>query len=83
MKYSIVIEKRARKFIEKLSISDKERVLKAIYQLPEGDTKPLKGYSQIFRLRVGTYRILYSMDNNRFIIIVIDAGNRGEIYKRY
>ncbi len=37
----------------------------------------------IFRLRVGPYRILYTLDNGKFLIYVIDAGNRGQIYNRY
>ncbi len=44
MNYTIVIEKPAKKFIAKLPKSETERVLKAIYQLPEGyDIKELKG----------------------------------------
>lgn len=44
MKYKIVIEKLAEKFIIKLPKPEKERILKAIYQLPEGnDIKELKG----------------------------------------
>ena len=37
----------------------------------------------LLRLRVGDYRIIYSVDNGKLIVYVIDAGNRGEIYNRY
>ena len=86
MKYTIYIKKRAERFIVKLPRPEKERVLKAIYKLPEGeDIKQLKGKKNkgLFRLRVGDYRIIYSVDNGKLIIYVIDAGNRGEIYNRY
>lgn len=86
MKYQIVIEKPAEKFIVKLPKPEKERVLRAIYALPEGaDIKPLKGKKGkgLYRLRVGDYRIIYSIDNGKLIICVIDAGNRGQIYKTY
>ena len=86
MKYTILIEKFAEKFIVKLPRPEKERVLKAIYQLPEGnDIRELKGKKNkgLFRLRVGDYRIIYTIDNGKLIIHVIDAGNRGDIYKRY
>lgn len=44
MKYTIVIKKIAEKFIVKLPQPEKERVLKAIYQLPGGnDIRELKG----------------------------------------
>lgn len=86
MKYTIVIERLAEKFIVKLPKPEKERILKAIYQLPEGnDIKELKEKKNkgLYRLRVGDYRIIYTVDNGRLIVCVVDAGNRGEIYKRY
>lgn len=84
MTYTIVIEKTAQKFLKRLGKPDKERLLKAINKLPKGDDiKPLKGYDGYYRLRVGSYRIIYTIDNGRFVICIVDAGNRGDIYKRY
>ncbi len=84
MKYRIDIRRKAEKFIRKLPRQDKERVLSAIYRLPEGeDIKKLQGHEGLMRLRVGDYRIIYRVDNGRFIVLVIDAGSRGDIYKRY
>ena len=60
------------------------RIAKAIQLLPNGeDIKKLKGHSDLLRLRVGEYRIIYTVDNGELIIYVVDAGNRGEIYKKY
>ena len=86
MKYTVIIKKLAEKFIVKLPKPEKERVLKAIYELPKGnDIKELKGKKNegLYRLRVGDYRIIYSVDNGKLIVYVVDAGNRGNIYKRY
>jgi mRNA interferase RelE/StbE len=84
LKYRIDIRRKAEKFIRKLPWQDKERVLSAIYRLPEGeDIKKLQGHEGLMRLRVGDYRIIYRMDNGRLIVLVIDAGSRGDIYKRY
>lgn len=80
--YQILIKKRAKKFIDKLPATEKKRVVEAIERLPEGeDIKKLRGYEGILRLRVGTYRIIYEINNDKLIITVIDAGNRGQIYK--
>lgn len=81
--YKIKIEKPAQRFLKRLNKTDKVRLIKAINNLPEGDTKPLQGHKDILRLRVGTYRIIYTKNNDELIICVIDAGNRGDIYKRY
>lgn len=43
----------------------------------------MKGYADLMRLRVGEYHILYTVEQERLVILVIDAGNRGEIYNRY
>lgn len=82
--YQIVIKKKAKKFIDNLPQNEKRRVVAAIEQLPNGDDiKRLKGNDNLLRLRVGSYRIIYTIDNGKLIICVIDAGNRGDIYKRY
>lgn len=84
MKYQIKIEKDAQKFLKKLPHPDETRVLKAIAKLPdEGDRKQFKGHPGFFRLRVGNYRIIYTVDNGQLIVRVVDAGNRGQIYNRY
>lgn len=86
MKYDIIIERLAEKFIMKLSRTEKERLLKEIYKLPNGnDIKQLKGKKSkgFYRLRIGDYRIIYTIDKGKLLIHVIDAGNRGQIYKRY
>ena len=81
--YSIIIKKAAKKFIDKLPANEKKRLVAAIEQLPDGeDIKKLKGHDGLLRLRVGEYRVIYAIDNGRLIIFIIDAGNRGDIYKR-
>ena len=82
--YKIVIERLAEKFIIKLPRPEKERVLRAIAKLPnEGDIRKLKGHDDLLRLRVGEYRVIYTVNHGELIVIVIDADNRGQIYKRY
>ena len=83
MSYQIILKKRAKKFIDKLPQNEKIRIVHAIENLPEGDIKPMQGYADLFRLRVGPYRIIYTIDEGQLIICVIDIGNRGDIYKTY
>lgn len=84
MMYHIILKKPAKKFIDRLPVDEKRRVVDAIEKLPNGeDIKPMKGYSGLLRLRVGEYRIIYSVDNGELTVYVLDAGNRGQIYKRY
>ena len=82
--HKIIIKKMAKKFIDKLPQNEKLRIIKAIQKLPYGeDIKKLKGHDNLLRLRVGSYRIIYSVDNGELTVYVIDVGNRGDIYNKY
>lgn len=82
--YQIIIKKVAKKFIDRLPTNEKRRIVSAIERLPNGeDIKKLKGHDGLLRLRVGEYRIIYTVDHGELIVYVIDTGNRGQVYKRY
>jgi len=50
--------------------------------LPEkGDIKQMKGEAGHFRLRVGDYRLIYRVEHDVLTVVIMDAGNRGQIYK--
>lgn len=81
--YKIFFRKRAKKFIDSLPKNERVRVTRAVMQLPDGeDIKKIKGHEGFYRLRVGDYRILYTVDHGKLTVYVVDAGNRGQIYKR-
>ena len=45
------------------------------------DIKKLIGYSDLFRMRINSYRVIYKVINNKIILIdVIDVNNRRDIY---
>ncbi len=80
----IEFQKSAQKFIAKQPPEQQKRLLKAIKGLPEvGDIKKLQGYKSLYRLRVGDFRVLYRIQNDDEIVIVIieDIDNRGQVYK--
>ena len=82
MQYRIEIDKRAVKFISKQPKPQRERLLRAIYKLPEtGDIKQMQGYINYYRLRVGDYRVIYSVNADVLLVRVVEIGNRGAIYK--
>ncbi|MGL5675416.1 MAG: type II toxin-antitoxin system RelE family toxin [Cellulosilyticaceae bacterium] len=81
MIYKIELSKTALKFLKKQPKNQQIRLFKAIYKLPEGDIKKLTGGVDEYRLRVGDYRIIYKMKNEVLVILVLDIGNRGQIYK--
>lgn len=79
--YKIIFEKEARKFLDKQERSKRIRIYKAIYKLPQGtDIKKLKGCN-LYRLRVGDCRILYTVDDSIRLIDIENIDNRGDVYK--
>jgi len=66
--------------IKKLDQKTKQRVKRAIELLPHGDVKKLVGRSHDYRLRVGGYRVLFSLDEDQ--IIIKDILPRGNAYDR-
>ncbi len=77
----IYYEKKAEKYLNKLSDDWQIRLEKAINAIPDGDIKSLKGYADIYRLRVGDIRVIFrKADENTIYIMLI--GPRGDIYKK-
>lgn len=82
MKYRIELNKKSQKFIKSQQPKQQERLLKAIYKLPDGDVKALSGFKDVYRLRVGDYRVIYELHNDVLLILIVNIGNRGQIYNK-
>ena len=71
--------KQPKAFLDKQAEKHILRIKKAINALPAGDIKKLTGYANMYRLRVGDFRILFEKDDEKYHVIKID--NRGSVYK--
>jgi len=72
--------KRLDKAVQRI-IKEKLELLAQNPQALRNNIKPLKGeYKGLYRLRVGNYRVIYKVDNDQLIILVIRIGHRGNIY---
>ena len=81
VRMNLIIEKYAKRFMERQPMNQRARLLRAIHCLPSGDIKPLKGHDGVFRLRVGDFRIVFHIDETKNEIFIREIGNRGDIYK--
>lgn len=75
---NIKYSKQSKKFISKHDLKTQERIKSAINKILVGDIRPLKGFDNRYRLRVGTYRIIFTLGENEIYILLAD--NRGDIY---
>ena len=83
-RYEIEISRTAERQLRKLPRTDQERIVRAMLALaddpfPRGSRK-LAGYDDVFRVRTGRYRILYSVTEPKLIIVVLKVGHRREVY---
>ncbi len=78
----IKILSKAAKKLKKLPKLDQIAIARKIRSLPSATQEErLKGYEQIFRVRVGDYRIVYKKTAEEIIIIII--GHRKEVYRLF
>jgi len=83
--YEIEISRTAERQLKKLAEEDQLRVVRAVIALagqprPRGSRK-LMGYDDVFRIRVGRFRVLYSVSDARLVILVLKIGHRKDVYR--
>jgi len=83
--YTVIIENKAQKEFLKLSPPHDNSVKKSINALeknarPHG-VKKLSGTKDGYRVRVGDYRILYTINDRKKIITVYRIRHRSEVYR--
>lgn len=84
MVYSITFKKKAIKALTKINEPYYSAIKTAIYNLAE-NPRP-NGYIKLkgrdgYRIRVGTYRIIYDIYDSTLVVDVVNIGSRGDIYE--
>lgn len=85
MNYEIVFKPTAEKSFAKLTKTEQLRIITAIESLafnprPNG-VKKLKSILNLYRIRIGDYRVIYEINDNVLVINVVKIGHRKEVYK--
>lgn len=87
MMYKLILSRTAQKFIKKLDKQSQKRIAQALLELSENpyeasNVKKLTGYD-LFRKRVGDFRIIFEIQDDKLVIIVLDIDQRKDVYKKY
>jgi mRNA interferase RelE/StbE len=83
--YKIKWDSRALKDLKKIDKRNVKPILKKVNELVEAPLlgKPLKGEFQNYRrLRVGQYRVIYSVLKKIITVQILRVGSRGSVYKK-
>jgi mRNA interferase RelE/StbE len=82
--YSLLIKPSAVKELEALPAKDRRRIVTRIEELAaeprSHGCEKLTGLEQ-YRLRQGDYRVLYSVDDETRVVLVVKVGHRRDVYR--
>lgn len=75
----------ARKELDRLDRPVRARILRKVDALADDPRPPgvirLTGAQNIWRIRVGGYRVVYTIADDRLIITVVRVASRGQVYR--
>jgi len=87
-RYQLVFTKQAMEDLKAIQRQDANRILLWLdanissTQNPRGQGKNLVGVADGWRYRVGKYRILFRIIDEKIVVEVFRIGKRGDVYKR-
>ena len=86
MRYTVSIKPRAEKFLEALRDARLYRRLRETIEALSENPRPagslkMQGRDELYRVRVGDYRILYQIQDAVLVVLVVEIGNRRDIYR--
>lgn len=85
VQYSVGYETKARKEFGKLDKQIARRIARAVSALgtnprPAG-CRRLVGYDDLWRIRVGNYRVIYTIQDTELIVLALRIAHRSEVYR--
>jgi mRNA interferase RelE/StbE len=88
MTFSVIYTTRARKDLSNLPPDIARNCIRGISKIkddPLSFVKKLKGSKQapLYSLRIGEYRAIMSIQEDRLIVFVLEIGHRSTIYRKY
>lgn len=83
--YSVEISPAAEKQIKKITKEEQAKVIERAYKLvddprPSG-VKKLKGVSSLYRVRQGSWRIVYTVEDEKLTVLVVKVAHRSKVYE--
>jgi mRNA interferase RelE/StbE len=85
MEYGILIKPSAEKEMDRLPQQVRHRIVEALEELrheprPQGAIK-LTGEDDLWRIRVGAYRVVYAIREDELLVLVVRVGHRKDVYR--
>ena len=85
MSYRIEVSRPAAKALKNIPKGDRKRIIEKIdslsENLPNPDTTKMKGNNPFHKVRTGDYRIIYEVQEEVLVILIVKVGHRKDIYR--
>ena len=86
MAYQIIFAPAVRRALAKLPQDLQGRIIRKIESLAENPRPPgvekLSGAEDLYRVRTGEYRIVYSIEDRTVTVTIVRVGHRKDIYRK-
>lgn len=73
------------KTLDRMEAGIRRRILHAASSLAHDPRPPgarkLEGISDTWRIRAGDYRIIYTIEDDRLVVLIVKIGHRREVYR--
>lgn len=84
-RYTVIVERQVEKALRRLPkqvLARVDRLLLSLADEPRpAGCKKLRGYETLYRLRVGDWRLIYAIEDDELVVLVIEIAPRGEAYR--
>ncbi|HNS01544.1 MAG TPA: type II toxin-antitoxin system RelE/ParE family toxin [Anaerolineae bacterium] len=84
-RYTVIVERQAEKTLRRLPkevLSRVDRLLMSLAEEPRpAGCKKLRGYENLYRLRAGDWRLIYAIEDDQLVVLIIEVAPRGEAYR--
>jgi len=82
--YAVIFKPSAVKHLERLPKLAQRRIVRAIEELAD-DPRPagcvkLVGEDNLWRIRVGSYRVVYSIEDDDLLVLILRVAHRKDAY---
>jgi mRNA interferase RelE/StbE len=84
-RYAVSWQPKALKALRRINSSDRTRLIRASQALSHnpfpGNSRRVIGPDDVFRIRVGAFRLLYTVEKTKLLILVLTVGHRRDVYR--
>jgi mRNA interferase RelE/StbE len=83
--WQIIIDRQPERIFRRLPKPVLQRIREKIWSLAEDPRPPgckkLAGYDNLYRVRVGDWRISYAVEDDQLIVLIVEVAPRGGAYR--